>query len=662
MFRKILLSYFPEIKNTNISPIHFHLKLLSSKLFYGISAKYWVENRRIIGLDTNFSYFPTSKIKINSYKNENFLYSYKTFANLNWFDNYNIYVIINSLLILILKTYYKYFNFSNLFYYINPLLYSFNYLLIIFYARFKQYESNNDSLNLEFMINLLEQIILNLEKKNKNQEKLSLELMKIIKKEPELLMFICKTTQILSNIYFLNQDNDFILYEYLVLSNINDFSWNWELELKLSKNFKEIFLKRYTSYIFDDMIVLSNMILIDRWYISYFTNPKNIDFIPYFMDSLSFLNNINLKKPLIEVVDDILDFKLWGNQFINALKNFNADNIDINIQPNMRPEEVQELMSKETMDAVKKVSNINEQFLDYYILLVSRKINNNWDNLQADFLNPIWISYLKKSKFSWYNEKYYKKLKQKYIELDKNYFLQSFLYTTKKIPDVIWLYYNFVDKYLNYNLYVSSHKNILIDFSKKTHKEYVDNIYYVNILKKLFSKDISYFILSNDLEKDYLNKYYPWCFDNYKLVEKQIKNFKENVYYPDFIVYFKFLKFTKKKFNEQELILAWRFKETLFWYIILQYIIWYNENIENLYLSWLNFYNDDVNINIKNFYDYFVQRYSNFIEIFSNVTQNKKFVNISLEIINNINEKDMNVYDITKDITSYNKRIFKIWL
>jgi len=59
------------------------------------------------------------------------------------------------------------------------------------------------------------------------------------------------------------------------------------------------------------------------------------------------------------------------------LKDFNADNIDVNIEPNIKPEQVQDLMSKETMDAVKKVSNINEQFLDYYILLVSRKINNN---------------------------------------------------------------------------------------------------------------------------------------------------------------------------------------------------------------------------------------------------------------------------------------------
>jgi len=51
------------------------------------------------------------------------------------------------------------------------------------------------------MINLLEQIIVNLEKRNKNQEKLTLELMNIIKKEPELLMFVYKITKILQNIH-----------------------------------------------------------------------------------------------------------------------------------------------------------------------------------------------------------------------------------------------------------------------------------------------------------------------------------------------------------------------------------------------------------------------------------------------------------------------------
>jgi len=62
---------------------------------------------------------------------------------------------------------------------------------------------------------------------------------------------------------------------------------------------------------------------------------------------------------------------------------------------------------------------------------------------------------------------------------------------------------------LDYKLNLASKKAILLDFSKKTHKEYVKNTRYVHILRKHFQKDISYFISSNDLKKDYLQKYYP---------------------------------------------------------------------------------------------------------------------------------------------------------
>lgn len=661
MFRKILLSYFPDIKNIELSPIYFHLKLLSSKLFYGISSKYWVENRRNIGLDTSFSYFFPYNIKFKYSKDESFFYSYKNFASLNGFDNYNIYVIIPSLLILILKTYYKYFDEKDFSNFINPLLYSFNYLFVFFYTRFKQYETDNDSLNLEFMINLLEQTIVNLEKKNKNQEKLTLELIKIIKKEPELLMFIYKTTRFLETIHSWKTYTDIVLYDYLVSSSVNNLSWDPELASDLNKNLKQIFLKRYTYYVSDDMIILLNMIVWDRWYIWYFINPKNIDFIPYFVDSLSHIDNIDFKKDIIEVVDDILNFKLWWKYYVNALKNFNADNIDITIEPNINPDQVQELMSKETMDIVKKVSNINEQFLDYYTLLVSRKVNNNWDNLQIELLNPIYLYPFKKKNIFSYKQKYYQRLRQQYIKLDKNYFFQSFSFKTKKISKNIWLTYNFVDRMLNYEINLASKKNILLDFSKKTHKEYVDNTKYTNLLRVFFEKEISYFISSKDLKKDYLQKYYPWCFNDYNLTKQQINNFKENIYYPDFITYIKFLKFIKKKFKEEELILAWRYKETLFWYIIFQYTIWYSEDIEKLYLSWLNFYNSDIHINIKKFYDYFIKEYSEFVEVFSAVNQNKKFSDIGLSLLNKIkNDKDIYIYETIKDITSYNKRIFII--
>lgn len=660
MFRKILLSYFPEIKNTELSPIHFHLKLLSSKLFYGISSKYWVENRRTIGLDTRFSYFVPYSIKIKESKDESFFYSYKNFASLNGFDNYNIYVIIPALLIIILKTYYKYFDKKDLPKFINPLLYSFNYLFVFFYARFKQYETDNDNLNLDFMISLLEKIIENLEKKNKNQEKLILELMKIIKKEPDLLMFIYKTTRFLESIYEWKKYHDIVFYDYLVTSSINNFDKDDIFLPSLNTSLKQIYLKRYTYYVSDDMIILSNIILWDRWYIWYLTNSHNIDFIPYFVNSLHHIDNIDFKKDIINIIDKTLNFKIWWNYYINALRNFNVDNIDINIDPSMKPEQVQELMSKETMDAVKKISNINEQFLDYYILLVSRKIDNNWDNLQLEFLNYESTFSLKQNNTFTFAKKYYENIRKKYMEFDKNYFSQSLFYKLKKPVVNLSLSYNFIDKLLNYEVCLASKKDILIDFSKKTHKECINKSNYTYLLKKSFQKDIFYIISSKDVKHDYLQKYYPWCFDDYNLTEKQINNFKENIYYPDFITYFKFLKFTRKKFKEEELILASRFKETLFWYIILQHTIWYSSNIEVLYLSWLNLYKKKISIDLKKFYEYFIKFNKEFIEIFSNVSQNKKFIDISLSILDKIDKKDIYIYDTLRDITYYNKRTFKI--
>lgn len=660
MFRKILLSYFADIKNNELSPIYFHLKLLSPKLFYGISSKYWLENRRSIWLDTNFSYFLTSHQKFLSLKDENFYYAYKNFATLNWYNNYNLYVIINTILLIVLRIYYKYFSISNIWTYIAPLLYSFNYLIIFFYTRFKQYESDDDIENLDFMIKLLETIIIQFEIKNKNVWEISSELMKIIKKEPDFLMFIYKTTKTLSNIYTWKNYTDIVLYNYLIFSSINDLSIDQKLEKNLSDSCKQIFLKRYTFFVWEDIFMIANMVIGDGWYIWYFINPKNLDFLNYFISSLSHIDDINFKKPLYEIIDHVLNFDIWGSKFIKALKNFNADNVNINIDTSLWLEQVQELMSKETIDAVKKVSNINEQFLDYYILLVSRRINNSQDNLQTELLNEKSISKLKKTNTFLYKQKYYEKIRENYILLDKNYFVQSMFFKSKKIVSSINLSYNFIDKVFAYQVSISSKKAILTDFWKKSHKEYVNHKEYLSILKKHFQKDISYFLDSKDLWKDYLWKYYPWCFDDYKFTEQELINFKENIYYPDFIVYYNFLKTSKKKFNQQELLIASRLKDSLFWYIISQFILWYNKEIEEIYLSWVNFYAYDFKIDLDKFYRDFTHKHWPLLNVFANVNQNKRFLDISLSLIEKVNYKNFYIYDVMKDITYYNKRMFKV--
>ena len=106
MFRKILLSYFPDNDEYGeLSPIRFHLKLLSAKLFYWINLKYWLENRRIVETDSRFSYFDMYNFAFDDINEENFYYSYKNFSLLNGFDNINIYCILPAISLLILVLY-----------------------------------------------------------------------------------------------------------------------------------------------------------------------------------------------------------------------------------------------------------------------------------------------------------------------------------------------------------------------------------------------------------------------------------------------------------------------------------------------------------------------------------------------------------------------------
>jgi hypothetical protein len=98
--------------------------------------------------------------------------------------------------------------------------------------------------------------------------------------------------------------------------------------------------------------------------------------LPYFAESLDHIWDINLlEASLVEVIDKVLDFKLWGENLILALKEFNSDYVDIVVSPDMSFQQVQELLSKSMMDSVKKVSMVNEQFLDYFVLLISKRLN-----------------------------------------------------------------------------------------------------------------------------------------------------------------------------------------------------------------------------------------------------------------------------------------------
>jgi len=653
MFRKLFLKYFPQESKSELSPINFHLKLIAPKLLYGISIKYWLENRRSIQLDSRFSYFCPHSIKFKNLQDEHFFYSYKVYSNLNWFDNYNIYSILSSWTIFTLKTYYDYLDNANIIEYINPILYSVDYTILIFFSRFKQYEFENDDKNLHFMLGVLKWIITHLEITKTSKPDIKKintfveEIINIFKQDPDFLMLLYNTTRQVSKILDNPKYSDIQLYNYLISGMMMDFPDKNKFSEVIWKTSKKIFLKRYTYYLDVDIITMLNMIRWDTSYISYLTNPSNIDFLDYFVDSLTHIQNIDSNLKISELVDKILNFQLWWEEYINALRDYNAENIDISIDPSIWFEKIQEMMSKEMMDNVKKVSSINEQFLDYYLLLINRKLNRNWDNLQFEIIeNKKMKNY---STIDYDRDLYYK--------LDDLYFVESFYLKNKKNIKKFSRFTEYTDVVISKNIFIQAKKIILSDFNRKTNVDIISNSIYFDLLKKYFKKDITYLCKTN-LEKNYLSKYYSSnIFIDYIPSNTELKNFRKNIYYPDFLMYNVFLKYYNKKFKIKEIINLSRLKESLFWYIIFQGIIWYSKEFENRYIKYIG-------INIDWFYRYLTVNYSEFIDFFTKIKQNKKFVDVIKPFVKNIDNVFVDdfsfVYDNLVDISYYNKRMFEM--
>lgn len=652
MFRNILLKYFPSnISKSELSPINFHLKLINPKLLYGISIKYGVENRRAIQLDTRFSYFTPHTLKFKDQKEEHFFYAYKVYANLNWFDNYNIYTILNSYVLFTLKTYYEYFDENEIIKYLNPFLYAVDYIILMFFAWFKQYEFDDDNKNLHFLINLLRATVYHLEitenpkKDLKQVEAFVKQVMDIFDQEPDFLMLLYKTTKQISNVYENRLYTDIQLYNYFISGMMMDFPDKDEFSRVIWKTTKNVFLKRYTYYLDVDMITMLNMLRGDTSYIAYFSNPNNVDFFDYFVDSLDHISNISSDMTLQDLVDKILDFENWSENYINALRDYNADNIEIDVDPSLWLEKIQEMMSTEMMENVKKVSLINEQFLDYYLLLINRKLNRNWDNLQLEVLEN---KKIKKNTKLEYDKKYYYKL-------DDLYFMESFYLKHKKNIKKITRFVEYTEPVACHNVALQAKKVILQDFNQKTNVETISNSKYFELLKNNFQQDILE-LWKYNWKRSYLTKYYSTTFSDYTPSEREIKNFKKNIYYPDFIVYYKFLQYVWIKFKPKDILNLSRLRESLFGYIIYQNIAWYSQELEEKYISY-------VNIDISWFYDYFLKTYQDYIDFFSKIKQNNRFV----EIVRNIDKTTDNiflldfmfVYDNLVDLSYYNKRMFE---
>ena len=165
MFRKILALFFPESETqSELSPIKFHLKLIVPKLYYGLSLKSSLTNRRTSLVDAQLSYFVPADIKFQDSKKENFFYSYKNYALLNGYDNYSLWIILSVVSLVAFVRYFSYLPTEKFLNYLKPLLFAINYVLLMFFAHFKVYdETLTKDERLKFILKLVDEIVFYLE-------------------------------------------------------------------------------------------------------------------------------------------------------------------------------------------------------------------------------------------------------------------------------------------------------------------------------------------------------------------------------------------------------------------------------------------------------------------------------------------------------------------
>ena len=668
MFRKILLSFFPqeEVKS-ELSPIRFHLKLIAPKLYYWLSLKQSLTNRRTAFTDARLSYFVPADVILKDAKEENFFYSYKSYALLNGFDNYSLWVVLP---VISLVSFVKYFSFlptEKFLTYLKPLLFSINYVMLLFFSHFKEYdETQTKDEQLKFMIKLIDEIVFYLEytkdltkKDYEGAKKMAEEITQIIQEDPEYLMFLYNTTLELAKIFKDKNYPQLKLYEYLVAGMLMDFPNESEFKWILDQTTKKIHLKRYSLYLDADIITLCNVVWGEPVHINYLIHPNNEDFLPYFAESLDAIWDVDFfSDPLVKVIDQVLDFKRWGKALIKALKEFNTDYVDIVVSPDMTFQQVQEMLSKSMLDSVKKVSVINEQFMDYFVLLISRKFSKEGDNYQWELKNykkPT-IKKIDIGKHIWQlSPQEQSQLRWEYTFLDKNYFKWSYFYRTKKKVDNPKEFYFFYNSVSVNELIEQNQKTLLEDFTKKSMIQTVDMEDYKQLFKITFQDTISELIGKTGYKK-YI-KFLPfsrWL----SFTDWQLVNFRKNVYYPDFLIFYEFLKKYNKKIAYEEVIMFAWLKQTLLGYLIVEKLAKNKGYFKQLWKNALFFYKYDEEI--EDLLDEFNQL-DEFVNFFVKVKQNKDFVKTMEKLLLELpeNHRKWFVFDCTKDVTLYNKRMFK---
>ena len=708
MFKKILLKFFPEnIKDNALSLINFHLNIISSELFYFISIKKILENRKINFLDTKFSYLENRKNNFLNMKND-IHYRYKIFGALNWRKKYGVSTMAFTVSILASHIYYqriKKAQLINLYVIFNKTFYD---IIYIYFARFKQYpkiltDEEKFKLFLDVFIELLYK---NMAAKKIKKVKEKVEtLKKILLEDVNFLYFVYSTTKHIQNVYIKNSDID--LYKWLIWGMLVE--WD-NITALLKKTSRDIYIKRYSSYFNADFVSLINLLVPEYTYIDYIFKVKDLEIFDYLQESITFLDdtrddiqaiwkdkeNFSIKN-ILSIVDIATSVDFWKDNFFDSLKKYNNIVLAEEYWGEVpAPEDVKWIMMWKVPDVIKRVSNVNEAFMDFYILLWSDISSGDSAMFQSCFLSKDiakldnFIEHIHTKKetsermldiYYLYDNKYFENSVRIKKNDDKTPWFKSIRYDT--VSDII------IKNILkNYSL------TLLQDFNSRLQKEYIEDKKYFNIVLKDFSSNIRKY-LKNDKKicEYFFEKKLGNLIPSIDIEENFIKNFKENIYASDFIVFDVIVWYIIKQFEESWymenkeiiwvlIIILARIRESFFGYIIFREILAQNKQtntirwLDIVYSSFVfdllpsNLLDIELMTILNKLADEFVANHKDFINYFVSIKENQKFVKAIWNIdklgkLDNFKlptrKYDINgqVYDLLLSVQQFNKRYVK---
>ena len=720
MFTKLLLSLFPDSFQNNVfSPAYFHLQMISSEMFYYIILKKISENRRVNFSDMQFSYIEDKyNEKLSIGKSKNYYFSYKNFAMLNWYKNYNVSTISFVLSLIAFRFYHNEIKKNKLENYYVWFLDTFFAIWFVYMSKFKDYpESATEEEKFKLFLEVLENLFYyKLKDKNNSLDKTEIvaKFKKVILTDIKFLYFVFKITQNLTKTISCGNSPDII--KWIAWGVITD---NSNLSAKLQETAKHIYIKKYTSFINYDFMSLIDLIIPEYTYISYLFITWDKAIYKYLYNGLDWIDNTkdqidniwknresSVQFQIKEVIDYVLKLDNWKQSFFGILKKYDSDVLTKEYgtqSPNI--EEFHEIMVWNSNKHIKDMLQVNENFMDFYIAFWSNIYSWDWYNLEfSNFssLNNVISEYCDSAIYSTHLKD---SIKNIFYIYDLNFFNISnrLRHKDKNADNKRFLIYDSTDNILFQNILKNWIFTLFQDFNTKTNKIKITNAKCCQTYKTHFQDNIKWYI-SKKTKKSLIKYYFEkklWNVIDYKLLgnieDHFVTNFKNNIYTTDFVVFDRILTpiieyfkenwyFKDKWFLPATIIFLGKLRETIFGYIIARWIIkyWNYENKQQILNSLDYAYSSTLFSTLSYQYinleliqliwimsDAFINKYNDFAMYFITMDDNIKFINsiwifkweiISIPSIPNLNKKLYTylwIYDVFKSIQLYNRRYMK---